>query len=206
MAKYNIDDILSDLGVPPKAKESPTKQRIDGAEDPFGPLPSMPANQGPSAAGAVPDPAIKKAPQPARPAIVGPALAEIYTPEAQEAKAQQLGDLLVTRGVINAQQLTTAQAVLKQSPGRTLTEIIIEQGADEVNIVKCVAELSGLPFERVDLEKGVEGGFDGKLLQRLTPEFCRSTWCSRSGPTARAWSSAAHGPTMCSCWTRSATA
>jgi type IV pilus assembly protein PilB len=174
MAKYSIDDILSDLGVPGKnaPKEAPKPHRIDTAEEAFSPLPSMPGNQGRPAGAPAQDPAVKKAPAAARPSIVGPALSEVYQPELTE-KAQQLGDLLVTRGIINAQQLTNAQSVLKQSPGRRLPEIIIEQGADESSVLKCVAEQAGLPFERVDLDKGLEGGFDGKMLQRLTPEFCK---------------------------------
>ena len=32
---------------------------------------------------------------------------------------------------------------------------------------------AGLPFERIDLSKGLDGGFDGKLLQTLTPDFCK---------------------------------
>jgi type IV pilus assembly protein PilB len=184
MAKYNIDDILNELGVakPDARKQLPAepgkKHRIDQAEESFSPLPAMPANQGNRGDALVPsrDPAVKKAPTNAPRSIVGPALSEVYQPQIDDErrKSNQLGDLLVGRSVITSQQLTTAQQVVRQSPGRLLTEVLIEQGADEVGIQQTVAELSGVPFERIDLERGLEGGFDGKLLQRLTPDFCKS--------------------------------
>jgi type IV pilus assembly protein PilB len=84
-----------------------------------------------------------------------------------------LGEYLLREGVITEQQLAAAQNILKQSPSRRLTELLMEQGAEEQKVQKAVAHLARLPFEHVDLTKGLEGGFDGKLLQRLTPEFCR---------------------------------
>lgn len=179
MAKYNIDDILSDLGVPrPDAdpgRDAGKKHRIDQEEDSFSPLPAIPANQrqfGEQRTSAASDPAVKKAPLAVQ-ATVGPALSAIYQPEAEQQKSSQLGDMLVARGIVNAQQLTNAQQIIRQSPGKRLTEILIEQGADEAAVQKCVAEFAGVPFERVDLEKGLEGGFDGRLLQRLGNEFCK---------------------------------
>lgn len=180
MAKYNINDILSDLGVPPGGsktpKPEPKRHTIDDAEDSFSPLPALPGNQrlyGQQAPQPANDPAVKKLP-PSPAAAVGRALSEIYQPEeAEQQKAGQVGDVLVARGAITAQQLTAAQQVIKQSTGRRLTEVLVEQGADEVRIQQCVAELAGLPFERVDLDKGLEGGFDGKMLQRLSVDFCK---------------------------------
>ncbi len=62
---------------------------------------------------------------------------------------------------------------MKASPNRKLYEVLIEQGADEAVIQAGVAELSGLTFERLDLSKGLDA-IDGKMVQRLTPEFCRA--------------------------------
>ena len=178
MAKHNIDDLLSQLGVPGDAPKPRKRHRIDSAEDSFGPLPAAPANQrlygdaAPSAAG---DPAVKRPPAGAPPAIVGPSLSDIYRPEAGPGpgRAAELGDLLVAKGAITAQQLTTAQGVIKQSAGRRLTDVLVEQGADETRVQQAVAELAGVPFERIDLEKALDGGFDGKLLQRLGADFCK---------------------------------
>jgi type IV pilus assembly protein PilB len=185
MAKYNIDDILSDLGVPRQDakqerpdKDAGKRHRIDEAEDSFSPLPSIPANQrkfGEESRVTTPDPAVKKA-LPATASSVGPALSSIFLPDAapqEQQKAAQLGDLLVARSIISAQQLTTAQQIIRQSPGRRLAEILVEQGSDESSIQQCVAELANVPFERIDLAKGAEGGFDAKLLQRLTVDYCK---------------------------------
>jgi type IV pilus assembly protein PilB len=181
--KYNIDDILSDLGVPrkdakagKKAKES-GRHRIDEAEDSFSPLPPIPANQQRfgEEAKRIADPAVKKAPAPTQMSAVGRALNDIYTPDENDGvQSAHLGDLLVSRGLITAQQLATAQSVTKQTPGKRLEEVIIEQGVEEEKVLPVVAELAGIPFERIDLNKGSEGAFDGTLMQRLGFEYCRA--------------------------------
>ncbi len=186
MGKYNIDDILSELGVDESqpadgksaAKPAPPKKahRVDEAPESFSPLPSMPANQRAYAAGGnlpvVADPASRRKASSSAPSV-GPALAEIYRPEEREASSRELGDLLVTQGVITAEKLNTAQQVVRSSPGRHLADVLIEQGADEAGVAKAVAELANVPFERIDFEKGLDGGFDGKMLQRLTAPFCK---------------------------------
>ena len=100
----------------------------------------------------------------------GDTLSTVYQPEDDGVAGQpsDLGQFLVAKGAVTAQQLTAAQTVLKQAPGRRLVEILLEQGADEGQVQAGVAEFAGVPFERVDLKKGLDGGFDGTLLQRLT--------------------------------------
>ncbi len=189
MAKYNLDEILSQLGVtddapagqrPEEARErGRPRPRDDEAEDAFSPLPAAPANQrlygeaaGPDPAS---DPAVRRAPPRTPPARVGPALSEIYQPEQGDdpQRAEQLGEKLLSAGAVTAQQLATAQQVLRQSPGKRLADVLIEQGADEAAVLRVVAAQAGVPFERLDLEKGLDGGFDGKLLQRLGADFCK---------------------------------
>ena len=189
MAKYNIDDILSELGVQ-KGEEGrralprdPRKQhRIDREEAAFSPLPAMPANQKVYQTADEADetmsidPAVRSRPEAAPKTTVGPALSEVYTPSPGAivpTGTSDLGQLLSAKGVITPEQLMTAQNVIRQSPGRSLIEVLLEQGVMEAPIQQAVAEMKGLPFERVDVEKGLDGGFDGKLLQRLTPEFCK---------------------------------
>jgi type IV pilus assembly protein PilB len=199
MAKHNIDDILSELGVasgkgkgepapPPPPKK---KHRLDEAEEGFSPLPSMPGNQRGFGTTAEP-PAISAAAQAQSlghaqghsagaegsgswNATSASAMSDVYRPESAAASTEptDLGELLLSRGVITAEKLNVAQNVLKQSPGRSIREILIEQGAEEAGVQQAVAQLSGVPFERIDLDKGLDGGFDGKLLQRITPEFAR---------------------------------
>ncbi len=189
MAKYNIDDILSELGAndskagDDKAPKAPVKKhRVDQAEESFSPLPAVPANQRSfgtplSDAPQKPDPAVpvNRAIVLNSPASVGPAISEIYRPDASDNSnpTLELGAMLVAKGLLPADRLNVAQQVIKQSPGRRLSDILIEQGADETGVQQCLAEISGISFERINLEKGLDGGFDGKLLQRLTPEFCK---------------------------------
>lgn len=180
MAKYNIDDILSELGVE-GAKETSDpkgakKHRIDENENSFSPLPSVPANQrvyGQQPATPGNETAITKrgSSEPG----VGPAMSEIYRPDAGEDpdKIRELGELLVVRNVVSADKLQQANQIIKSSPGRRLSEILLEQGADEVQVMQALAQVSHLNFERIDLTKGLDGGFDGKMLQRLTPDYCK---------------------------------
>ncbi|MBA4119948.1 MAG: ATPase [Isosphaera sp.] len=101
----------------------------------------------------------------------------IYQPEGAQTNASgtptDIGQKLLADGVINPAQLDQARQVVRASPGKRLTEVLIEQGVDEGAVLKAVAALHGVPFEHIDLVKGLDGGFDGKLMQRLTLEFCK---------------------------------
>ncbi|MFN5959222.1 MAG: hypothetical protein ACK462_14945, partial [Planctomyces sp.] len=103
------------------------------------------------------------------------ALSTIYQPEQIDgvSRGQDLGEALLAAEAITAQQLTAAQQVVRQSPGRRLATVLVEQGADEAKVQKVVAAIAGLPFEQIDLAKGLDGGFDGALLQRLGADFAR---------------------------------
>jgi type IV pilus assembly protein PilB len=192
VAKYNIDDILNELGVgerkegkegdapkrPGRARLPGKRHTIDEAEKSFSPLPPVPAHQrsfGQTPPPIVtPDPAVKET-QLSRDAAVGPAMTPLYHPDltAEAVRVQGLGAILLARQVVTPEKLSTAEQVIKASPGRKLADVLVEQGASEELVQAAVAESSGLAFERIDLDKGLEGGFDGKLLQRLTPEFCK---------------------------------
>lgn len=141
MAKYNIDDILNELGVQGSGEPQPAAPRhtVDKAEAALAPVPTVPANQ--------------------RAALA--------------TKGDDLGQVLVAQGVITPERLTVAQQVVKASPGKKLADAIIEQGADEIAVQKAAAEVAGIPFERIDFNKGLDGGFDGRMLQRLTASFCK---------------------------------
>lgn len=142
MAKYNIDDILNELGVQGSGDPPPAtpKHRVDQAEAALAPVPAVPAHQ---------------------------------RAAALATKGDDLGQVLVAQGVITSERLTVAQQVVKASPGKKLADAIIEQGADEIAVQKAAAEVAGIPFERIDFHKGLDGGFDGKMLQRLTASFCK---------------------------------
>ncbi len=174
MGKYNIDDILSELGVEDTDASRAKKHRVDAAESTFSPVPSVPANQRAYGEPAPQGGSIEKVPTTSRPGV-GPAISEIYRPDAGESpeSGRELGRLLIERGVVSQEAVSTAEQIVRQSPGRRLGQVLVEQGADEAAVQKAAAEISGVPFERIDLEKGLDGGFDGKMLQRLTVDFCR---------------------------------
>ena len=104
------------------------------------------------------------------------ALREIYSPEEDGISQEQidLGSCLVEREVITAELLTSAQRVIKQSPGKPLADTLIEMGAFEADIQAIVAEINRLSFERLDLDQ--EDVVDLKLLNRLGADFCRQAF------------------------------
>ncbi len=192
MPNHNIDDILSELGLddqdgaparPPRRKAStpdpdaPKPHTIDKSPSSFSPLPPMPSGQrryGDEEGDSIDrDPAVRGKPKAITRAKVGQPLADIYSPEDQGADENELGQLLIERGVCSPEQITAARQVLRQSPGARLSDILIDQGLDEARVQEVVAEQAGVPFERIDLEKGLEGGFDGTFLQRLGADFCK---------------------------------
>ncbi len=185
----NIDDILSELGVggdgapkraPRKAPQRSARHTLDQRPGSFSPLPSMPSSQtrfGNEDSGSVDeDPAVLQRRIAAPTVDVGNAVSEVYRPEASDTAeiVSEISEMLVEQEAVSAEQITNAQGIMKQSPGRTLIEVLLEQGADEEAVLRVVAQTAGVPFERVDLEKGLDGGFDGKLLQRLGLDFCQS--------------------------------
>jgi len=191
MAKYSLDDILNQLGVSDGAKKAdeagaPAKQHsIDKRKDAFATVPVAPGNQGIGGASAGraakgdSPPASKLANSSTDPAKASttPATNEIYRPEAAEkAAAMQVGDLaaLLSAKGVPAEKIAAAQGIVKQSPNRRLTDALIDQEVDESVIQAAVAELAAVPFERINLDKGLDGGFDGRMLQRLTPDFCKA--------------------------------
>jgi len=116
--------------------------------------------------------------EPARaepPARDDAAMTDLYSPDDEPSLdgSRGLGDLLIARGVVKRERLTSADQVIRQSPGRRLADVLIEQGVDEAEVQRAIAELAGVPFERIDLDRGLDGGFDGRLLQRLGGEFCK---------------------------------
>lgn len=183
MAKYNLDAILSELGVEPTEpkKRSTTAPNggIDDEESSFSPLPAMPSHQGMASSVAresvVADPAVRGKPKPTAIPKVGQATADVYVPDqTAAARASDLDDHLIASGAVTPLQVSNAQQVIRQSPGRSLVDILIEQGGDEEAILRAVATHKGLAFERIDLARGLDGGFDGGMLQRLTPEYCKA--------------------------------
>ncbi len=172
MAKHNIDDILNELSIDPVATRKAAAAAVKPAaeiEPPSAsssPLPVAPSNQG----AIVPRTSVGSSTANS----AGASLRQIYEPSGEHGSdSTELATLLVSRGAMTGEKMTIAQQIHKQSPGRRLAEIIIEQGVDEAAVQQGVAEIAGVPFERVDLNRGLDGGFDGKMLQRLGVEYCK---------------------------------
>jgi len=174
MPKYNIDDILNELGVDDAGAGKNRRPDKGGAhphrdEDPSSPLPSAPAHQGTPVA----DGSAGRDPVPHRAApgaSVGKALNDLYSPE-QEGAIQVHGDfaeLLITRHAATNEQIGAAQQLLKQHPSQSLAELVMQQGAEQALVQRCVAETNGLAFERIDVDE-----FDRKAVQRLGVDFCK---------------------------------
>ncbi|HIB63682.1 MAG TPA: hypothetical protein EYO33_00800, partial [Phycisphaerales bacterium] len=189
----NIDDILSDLGVGSEdaPKRAPRKPRLDQKNadrhtldrraGSFSPLPSMPSSQtrygGDDTPSVDEDPAVLQKRAAAPQVDISKAVSEVYSPEAVGESGEistQLSEMLIEQGGVSAEQVTNAEKIIAQTPGKSLVEVLLDQGADEEAVLSVVARSAGVAFERIDLEKGLDGGFDGKLLQRLTLEFCQS--------------------------------
>ncbi len=102
---------------------------------------------------------------------------ELYAPgdpaEMSPRAKGDLGQFLLVSKAIDAKQLSDAEQVVRQSPGAKVAEVLIEQGADEVKVQQAVAKMVGVPFELIDLDRGLDGGFDGGMMQRLTVQFCK---------------------------------
>ena len=101
-------------------------------------------------------------------------LSDLWVPDATVGQTQggDLGSRLIGAGVISSEMVTSAQRVMKQTPGRNLGEILVDMGADESDVLKTVAEYSRLPFERVDANAA--DSYDLKCVHRLTPKFCQT--------------------------------
>ena len=100
-------------------------------------------------------------------------MSSLYTPEEAGGVGDggDIGQQLLKRGVVESEQLDAAQRVLKQTPGRHLSEILIEMGVDEAAVQEVVASESRLPFARAEIDDS--DSFDAKLLNRLGPEYCK---------------------------------
>jgi type IV pilus assembly protein PilB len=103
------------------------------------------------------------------------ALRQIGGPTVEEGaivRTDDLGEILVSRGVITSEQLTTAQRVMRQTPGKRLSEVLVELSVDEEAIQSAVAQIARLPFERIIAE--TDDAFDTRALHKLGLEYCRA--------------------------------
>jgi len=214
MAKFNLDDLLRELGD--ERADAPKEPHVPPGKKPFDDIsidqPASTSNESAATAeggqrapgdhqAAAPTafvrndprdtprppdvssrglgatvPATAKAADEADPRRIRPddALAPVFTPnDLSKGPTLDLGQLLLKDGIIAPDQLANAVRVMKETPGKTLAETLIEMGIDEAQVQVCVAEVNGLPFERINLSAG-DDAVDQRALRRLTPEFCKA--------------------------------
>lgn len=87
-------------------------------------------------------------------------------------ESKELGIILLDRGIITPENLSDATRIVRQTPSKNVEGILVELGADSVEIQKVVAEYAKLPFERIDPHD--PDTYDLKFLSKLGMEFCRS--------------------------------
>ncbi len=171
MAKFDLTNLLND--VLPKgggasataAKAPPANPGAPNAPSPRA-APAMPAAS-PSAGGSAGAVAV------ATPASPKPEAAATATAaDATAAQYDEFESLLLSKGAANEEQIASAQRVVKATPGKTVPEVLIEMGVDEIAVQQAVAEINRLPFERVDHHD--HKGFDETCLHKLGLEFCRT--------------------------------
>ncbi|MGA2230074.1 MAG: ATPase, T2SS/T4P/T4SS family [Tepidisphaeraceae bacterium] len=87
-----------------------------------------------------------------------------------EAKARiSVEQLLLQRGVVSAEQLTQAQSVALQTPGRSIAAILLGMSAaNEAQILSALAETLGLPFETPQASE-----VDPAVFSLLQPDYIR---------------------------------
>ena len=157
--KFDLNELFGDLLPGGKRPTQPAASGAAGAAD------APAASASGSTAVAPPPTGGSKAPASAAPSATGS-----NAPPSGDT-ADELGNLLLSRQVITEEQLASAQRVVKQTPGRTVHESLIESGIDEIAVMQALADVNGLPFERVDHNK--VQAHDQKSLHKLGIEFCR---------------------------------
>ncbi len=189
--KIDLNNLMNELGIDaddaPKPEESRRKRhRVDEAEQVFSPLPAVPSGQTRSGSRDIDpevldalrdDPAVPVKPRPAGASSVGSPLSDVWTP-AEEDQGQQLNlrALLSERRIVSEQVLASAENVIRQSPGRKLEDVLLEMGADEIELLQAVAEVSRLDFERINFDDENDPGFDRTMLNRLGLDFAKQNY------------------------------
>jgi len=88
-------------------------------------------------------------------------------------RAQQLINTLIKSKLADETKIASAQRIAKQSPGTRLTELLIEQGVEEVALMKAIASVYRLPFERITEDADPERDFSSHLIERIGLRLCQ---------------------------------
>ncbi len=93
---------------------------------------------------------------------------QLWSPSARSS-VKSVEQLLLDRGYIKEEQLLQARNVQRQTPGKSLAQILLTMSAaTEQQVVSCQAETLGLAFENLDKSK-----IDLKAFELLPVEYIR---------------------------------
>ena len=93
----------------------------------------------------------------------------LYVPDEQAPASLRLEDIILRRKLVDEKQLDAARKVVAESPGKSVGQALIETGAlSETDLMSCVAEQSGMPFERL-----TRASVADDALRSLPLEFAR---------------------------------
>jgi type IV pilus assembly protein PilB len=189
--KINLDNLMNELGMEAEKEKSadkpkPKKHRVDEAEQVFSPLPSMPSGQTRSGSRDIDpevlealhtDPAVPRKPSEDADASVGSPLSDVWAPaDDEQVQDLDLRALLRERHIVSDEILASADNIIKQSPGKKLEDVLLEMGADEIELLRVLAEVNRLDFERINFSDDDEPGFDRTMLNRLGLDFVKQNY------------------------------
>ena len=200
MGRFNIDDILKQLGAPNPKAPVERVPRLDPAATPADPSArrAQPDAVSPEIEAAFEqelaeidedaeygssEPAPQGSTQSSSPAPSQPSpqakpnhhdedLDEVWSPDEGSAGAS-LEELLMSRGIATSEQVLSAQRLQKQAPGRLYIDILRDQGVNERAAQAVIAELARMAFVEIDAK--APNAFDHDLFQKLGADFCRTS-------------------------------
>ncbi len=82
---------------------------------------------------------------------------------------RDLGDTLIERGVIDRAQADTARRIMKQTPGSSIAQVLLNMGAAEHGLLQVVAEHAGLDYVTPEMTDVHE-----PAMELLGIEYCES--------------------------------
>jgi len=96
---------------------------------------------------------------------------ELWSPEQEPtapAPASDFGQVVLAKGIVNAEQLDNANKLMEKAPGRTLPDVLLEQGANEAELQRALAKHVNMTFERITFDD-IQAW---KYVEKLTLDYC----------------------------------
>ena len=81
---------------------------------------------------------------------------------------ERLSDELIKAAALNTEQMSSAKQVLARSPGRRLTDILLEKADDQAAVQSVVARCAAMGYQTLSFDQ-IESV---KYLEKLTADYC----------------------------------